>query len=238
VGSLDIVSHNPRIISFRRFPLASDLIWITTLYFKKIYLLILFSPTIKSSPSLVDQIHTLNLVLGLLGLVWSHNILMPISQRSHKIQVSIKISRSRNHLDKAYSQSLALRIFLALPRETITLLPKQTSHTIESLLWIGLGNHISSFHWHIHYRDSSRTGSPPISEIPEITWSLSGGDIGLSLHCYPWPSSFSIGFPPSTHASLSGKSFASLWGTQGMCLVSQTTYWHITIGDSIARTKP
>jgi len=110
--------------------------------------LILFSSAIRSSPFLSDKFHFLDLILGPLGLIWSRNLTTPIPQRSHKDQFSIRISMP--HIYKIYSQTLASRILLALPKEPITLLPEQESHTIESLLWIGLRNHSLSPYWPIH----------------------------------------------------------------------------------------
>ena len=135
MGSRDIASPSSRIVSCPRFPLASVLIWIIAFNpQKKNCPLILFFSIIRSSPSLVDQLHTLDLILGPLGPLWSRNFTTLISQRSHKGQFSISIFGSREPLDKIYPQTLASRILLALPREPITLLLKKATHLVESLL--------------------------------------------------------------------------------------------------------
>ena len=156
MGSRDIASPSSRIFSCPRFLLASDLIWIIAFKFqKKISSLILFSFLIRSSPSLVDQLHTLDLVWVHLGSLWSRNFITQIPQGLHIIHFSIGILRSRNTLVKAYPPTLGQGILIAVLREPITLLLKQVSYLIESLLWIGFRNHSLSDHWSIHHCDSS-----------------------------------------------------------------------------------
>ena len=87
-----------------------------------------------SSPSLVDQLHTLDLVWVYLGSLWSHNFIIQIPQGLHRIHFSIRILKSRKPLVKVYPLNLGSSVLLALPREPITLLFNQENHTIESLL--------------------------------------------------------------------------------------------------------
>lgn len=150
-----------RVISCPRFPLASDLIWIIAFHSKKIFPLILFSSTLRPSPSLSEQF----LILWPnFGSTWSRNFLKIISQRPFWNQVCTRVSRTRSLLHKSYLQTLALETSLALLREPYTLLLEQVNHTIESLLRIALSNHFLSLHWFICLVIPSITESPPIGE--------------------------------------------------------------------------
>lgn len=131
---------------------------------KKINPLILFPTLIRSSPSSMDQLHILDLVLGPLGSIRSRNFVAPIPEGLHRSLWSIRILRSRKPLVKAYPSNLGLRILLIVPRDPITLILKHASYPIEPLFWMGLRNHSLSTHESILPSDSPNTKSPRIDE--------------------------------------------------------------------------
>lgn len=138
-----------------------SLIWVSVLIgiitfkiSKKVSPLILFSSLISSIPFWVDQLHTLDLVCVHLVSLWSHKSTTQIPQGLSRSHLFIRILKSRKPFVKSYPLNLDSSIHLSLPREPITLLFKQVSYIIESLLWIGSGNHPSSTHWSNHPCDS------------------------------------------------------------------------------------
>lgn len=129
------------------FPLASNLIGIiASNHRKNIPSLIPLLSLTRSTTSLFDQLHILNLIPSPLGPLLSRNLLTPIPQRSFRSQASIRPFETRVFLNKAYTQALSLESLLALLREPIALLLKQATHLIESLLHIGLGITSLSYH--------------------------------------------------------------------------------------------
>ena len=165
--SRDIASPSHKTTSLPKCIWVSVLTWVIAFLFQnKICPLIIFSSLNRSSPSSVDQLHILDLAYVRFGSLLSHNLITQIQQGLRRSHFSTRILGPQKLLDKGYYSNIGLSILLALPQEPITVLLKQVSHIIESLLWIGSGNHPPSIHWSIHSCDSSYIGSPPIGESP------------------------------------------------------------------------
>ena len=132
----------------------------------RIHSLIPFPSLIRSSISLVAKSYPLDRSSGPLGPVWSHALSRLILQRSPGTQVSTRILGLRDILYKTHTQNLTLEILSKPFLESLpSCLPRQASHNLEPLLWIGFQDHPSPYHWSIHFVILIITGLLPSVKV-------------------------------------------------------------------------
>ena len=140
-------------------------LWSSHCFALKILSLVPFSLWNRLSISLVAKPSPLDLASGPLGPVWSHTLLRIILQGSLGIQAFTRILRPRNLHHKIQTLNLNLEIPLKPFLESFQpCLLKQASHIFKPLFWISFWDHLSSYHWYIHYSDPYYTRSTPIRE--------------------------------------------------------------------------